>query len=455
MIAALKPYPVYRDSGIEWLEKVPEHWEVRAIKTLFREKDDRSRDGRETLLSLTRQHGIVPQSDVAKRPPSATDLSRYKLCRTGDLVMNRMQAWSGMFAVTPLPGLVSPDYTVFAPRRASEVHVEFFERVFRAPVFVEEFARRSRGIGTGFNRLYTPDFGAVPVVCPPLTEQRSIARFIRAADRRIRRYIRAKEKLLTLLGEQKRAVVHEAVTGRIDVRTGQPYPGYKDSGVEWLGKVPEHWEVRRLKTRMRSVLNPTSSRVSELFCLALEHVESWTGKLRAPDSGVRLESQLRSFIAGDILFGKLRPYLAKVTRPERNGACVGEFLVLRPLRSDVVGSYMERLLRSQRVIGEVSRSAVGAKMPRADWTFLGGIPVPVPPVSEQHAIASYLDGAGRRILRIISAAKRQVALFREYRTRLIADVVTGKLDARKAAANLSESNPLARNGDGARTIPTG
>ena len=210
----------------------------------------------------------------------------------------------------------------------------------------------------------------------------------------------------------------------------KPYPVYRDSRIEWLEKVPKNWKVRRLKTRVRNVVDPISSPISERLCLALENVESWTGEIRLPDNGVRLESQLKKFVSGDILFGKLRPYLAKVTRPDHDGACVGEFLVLRPRRSDVVGPYIELLLRSQGVIEEVSSSTFGAKMPRADWTFLGGMSIPLPPTVEQLAIVRFLDSTDRHISRYIRAKEKLLALLGEQKRAVVHEAVTGRVDVR-------------------------
>jgi type I restriction enzyme S subunit len=178
----LKPYPAYKDSGVPLLGQMPEHWEARRIKTLLREKDARSGDGSGVLLSLTRARGIVPQAEASNRIASAEDLSKYKVCLSGDLVMNRMQAWSGMFAMSSREGLVSPDYTVFEAIGALDV--KYFEHLFKTPMLVDQFAQRSKGIGSGFNRLYTPDFSSIRLVIPPFPEQTAIARFLDHVDRR-------------------------------------------------------------------------------------------------------------------------------------------------------------------------------------------------------------------------------------------------------------------------------
>ena len=209
-----------------------------------------------------------------------------------------------------------------------------------------------------------------------------------------------------------------------------PYRVMKDSGVEWLGEVPEDWRVRRLKSLMGNVVDSTGSRSPGQLYLALEHVESWTGRIRPVDPGAVFDSQVKRFRAGDILFGKLRPYLAKVTRPERDGVCVGEFLVLRPIHSDAVPWYMELLLRSKRIIEAVNSSTFGAKMPRADWTYVGGLPICLPPPAEQRAIVRFLDHADRRIQRYIRAKETLIELLEEQKQAIIHQAVTGQSDVR-------------------------
>jgi type I restriction enzyme, S subunit len=208
----------------------------------------------------------------------------------------------------------------------------------------------------------------------------------------------------------------------------EPYPAYKDPGVPWLGAVPEHWVIERLKSSVSNVIQQTAERQRVDLYVALEHVESWTGRLRQADSDVSFDSHVKRFRSGDVLFGKLRPYLAKVTRPTSDGVCVGEFLVLRPHAPNATAPYVELLLRSKPIIDAVNSSTFGAKMPRADWQFVGGMAVPLPPLPEQAAIVRFLDHADRRIRRHIRAKLKLIKLLEEQKQAIIHHAVTRGLD---------------------------
>ena len=208
----------------------------------------------------------------------------------------------------------------------------------------------------------------------------------------------------------------------------KPYPNYKPSGVEWLGDVPAHWEVRRLKVHVADIIDQSNGRSQDEVCIALEHVESWTGKIRDSGLDVSLDSQVKRFQAGDVLFGKLRPYLAKVARPDYDGLCVGEFLVLRPRDVALSSSYLEQVLRSKPIIDAINGSTFGAKMPRADWNFIGGMEQPLPPLPEQTAIVRYLDHAAERIRRYISGKQKLIRLLEEEKQAVIHRAVTRGLD---------------------------
>ena len=207
------------------------------------------------------------------------------------------------------------------------------------------------------------------------------------------------------------------------------YPSYKSSGVPWLGETPDHWKVRRLKGRVANVIDQRSDRGFNEIYIALEHVESWTGRIRIVSES-HIDSQVKRFRKDDVLFGKLRPYLAKVTRPGCYGVCVGEFLVFRPRSNDLDSAYLESVLRSKPFIEAVNASTFGAKMPRAEWSFIGNMNLPVPPAREQIAIVRYLNHLEQRIRRCIEAKEKLITLLEEQKQTIIHQAVKGQIDVR-------------------------
>ncbi|MBM3421788.1 MAG: restriction endonuclease subunit S [Chlorobi bacterium] len=200
------------------------------------------------------------------------------------------------------------------------------------------------------------------------------------------------------------------------------YPEYKESGVPWLGHVPEHWEVKRLK--YVATLITRKSCVDEQ-AVALENIESWTARYLATDS--EFEGDGVSFESGDILFGKLRPYLAKAWLAEFNGTAVGDFHVLR-LRNVFDGRFACYLLLSQGYISLIDGSTFGAKMPRVSWEFMGNTVIPLPPFEEQRAIASFLDRKTAQIDELIAKKEALLKKLDEKRTAIITQAVTKGLD---------------------------
>ncbi|THJ25083.1 MAG: hypothetical protein CAF45_002970 [Nitrospira sp. CG24E] len=449
MIADLKPYPALKDSGVPWLGEVPEHWAVRRIKTLFREKDERSGTGSGVLLSLTRAKGIVPQTEASKRIASAEDLSKYRVCRPGDLVMNRMQAWSGMFALSTYAGVISPDYSIFGAIDKSDV--KFYEHLFKAPIVVDQFAQRSKGIGSGFNRLYTPDFGAVSAIVPPLSEQVAIVRFLDYADRRIRHYILAKQKLIKLLEEQKQAIIHRAVT-----RGLSPNVRLKPSGVEWLGDVPEHWEVKR-NGRLFAQRNQTG-----FGDLPILEVSLKTGvRIRAFDNSIRKQvmsdrGKYKRAAKGDIAYNMMRMWQGAVGVAPVDGLVSPAYVVARPFEGVEV-RYFSNLFRTSAYMREVDSCPRGIVKDRNRlyWEDFKQIFSPCPPLDDQIRIAEAIDENTRTINGGIGRTLAEIDLLREFRTRLIADVVTGKLDVRAAAAKLPDETDESELLDDAEVLTEG
>lgn len=208
----------------------------------------------------------------------------------------------------------------------------------------------------------------------------------------------------------------------------KPYPAYRPSGVEWLGDVPAHWEVARLKSHVANIADHTDECGADEIYLALENVEGWTGKLLEVGNDASFDSQVKRFQVGDLLFGKLRPYLAKVTSPNCNGVCVSEFFVLRGRSDGFMPKYLECLLLSKPTIDAINGATFGAKMPRADWQFMGGMNQPLPPLAEQTAIAAFLDRETTKIDALVAKKERLIELLQEKRTALISRAVTIGLD---------------------------
>lgn len=413
----------YRASGLAWVGDIPSHWQTRRNRFLFREVDSRSVHGQETHLSMSQVHGLVPSQSLGRKSLQSESYAGGKLVAESDLVLNRLKAHLGVFARATQTGVISPDYSVF--RSKSDVSVPYCELLFKTPFYVAEFRRRTKGIVEGFWRLYTDDFYDVSALIPPRTEQDQIVAYLRAQDVHIARLIKAKRDLIALLIEQKLRIIDHAVTRGINSSVA-----LKPSGVEWLGNMPKHWELRRLKFLASNTTNQTTTKASDEIYLAMEHVQSWTGVAQPLEGEVEFASTVKRFVADDVLFGKLRPYLAKVTRAKRDGVCVSEFLVLRSRKELILPAYLEQLLRCKRVIDLINSSTAGAKMPRADWTFIGNVRLPVPRNDEQEAILSHIEIETKDLDEAIARAEEEIKLIGEYRDRQIADVVTGQVDVR-------------------------
>ena len=418
----LAPYPEYKDSGVPWLGKIPAHWELHRGKWLFRkmERPVRSqdevvtcfRDGTVTLRKNRRIRGFTE---------SLKEIG-YQGIRKGDLVIHQMDAFAGAVGVSDSDGKGTPVYSVCLPKRDLDTH--YYAQLVREmsrSYFITSLAKGIRERSTDF-RFDT--FASLTLPVPLPEEQKAISRFMRNESAQINKFIRNKRRLIELLKEQKQNVINQAVTRGLD-----PKVKFKPSGVEWIGDIPEHWEVRRLKFLCHNLNEQTSEKQPGETYIALEHVESWTGRISLPDDEITFDSQVKRFQPGDVLFGKLRPYLAKVTRPQTAGVCVGEFLVLRAT-GDVSADFLEQKLRSKRVIDLINSSTFGAKMPRADWTFIGNLKFAYPPADEQREILEHIQEKSAEIDQTITRAQREIELMREYRTRLISDVVTGQVDVR-------------------------
>ena len=454
-IANLKPYHAMEDSGVGWLGEVPAHWKVRKLRHLLRVVAERNRPDL-PLLSVVREKGIIVR-DISDKDENHNfipdDLTNYKVVQRGNFAMNKMKAWQGSYGVSKFDGIVSPAYFVFS---IDGVDSNYFHLAIRSKAYISYFTQASDGVRIGQWDLSLPRMREIHFSIPSPVEQTAIVRFLDHADQRIRRYIRAKQKLIALLEEQKQAIIHQAVTGQIDVRTGQPYPAYKSSGVKWLGEVPAHWSRARLKVVLSQ---PTQNglfkkkdqfgfgvpliNVTDVYRERFNVEPSSLERVQAsPDEARRFQVQ-----DGDIFFvrsslkleGTGRSAIATNCSPDTVFEC--HLVQARPDRRRVNTRYLVVQLNSYALRHYLIARANVVTMATIAQGTISSCPVVIPPRSEQDRIVQWIDSRWDRINQIADHANREVSLLREYRTRLITDVVTGKLDVREAAATLPEVEP--------------
>ena len=342
-----------------------------------------------------------------------------------------------MFAVPPRDGIVSPDYSVFKP--ITTCKVKFFEHLFKTPILVEQFAKESKGIGSGFNRLYSDNFGNIPIAVPPLTEQAAIVRYLDRADELINRYISAKERLVALLEEQRQAVIHQAVTRGVD-----PTVAITPSGIPELGDIPSHWRITQLGRLGTFSKGSGGTKDDEVDCglpcvrygdiytshkYFVQSTRSFVARHRAPDY-----TRMRY---GDILFtgsGETIEDIGKsVVNLIHGEAYCGADVILFRSNVGTQPKFMGYLLDSPQIAHQKSCMGRGITIMHVYGSQLKYLWLALPPPPEQGQIARYLEEATTEVSNAIARARRQVELMREYRARLIADVVTGQVDVREAA----------------------
>ncbi len=422
-------YPKYKPSGVEWLGELPEHWEVKRLKHLCQRSalygaNESAASYSEEGIRFLRTTDITENGDLADEGVYLeSKLVRDYILTDGDLLISR----SGTIGRTFLY-----DYTQHGACAYAGYLVRFVPGSSALPRFLFYYLK-SRNfeqwiaisvIASTIGNVNGQKYANMYIARPPVREQHAIAAFLDRETERNDALIAKKQRQIELLQEKRSALISHVVTKGLD-----PNVKMKDSGIEWLGQIPEHWEVCRLKYSVDLINQKVDGSDSELPYMGLEHIESWTGKIISPNGDVLSEGQSNLYQRGDVLFGKLRPYLAKVHAAETSGICTGELLVLRP--KAVQQKFLLNYLLNPDVISIVDSSTYGAKMPRANWDFIGNIPVLISPTEEQRAIAAFLDRDTVRIDALIEKVEKSTDLLREYRTALISAAVTGKIDIRK------------------------
>ena len=470
MIANPKVYSAMKDSGIEWLGDVPAHWEIRRLRTIAEMRVsnvDKHTKEEEFPIRLCnyadvyKNDRITPAMPFMNATASQDEIEKFHLEKGDVLITKDSETWDDI----GVPALVAESadnllsgYHLALLRPFREALGAYLARTLQSKAVAYQFHVRANGV-TRYGLTHT-GIQSVRIPIPSLAEQTAIVRFLDHADRRIRRYIRAKQKLIALLEEQKQAIIHQVVAGQIDVRTGQPYSSYKDSSVERLGEVPAHWEIMRLKQLSRiqgGFAFSTDSFGNEgIPVVRMNNIRR--GLLGLYDVVRIPEDKCKNAFAlneGDIIYGlsgsigatgSLGNY-AVVRRGDVPAQLNQRIARFRPITDRITEKFLVGSLQTRVFYEQVLSYTTGTAQFNVSTNDIGNVVLALPPIKEQRAIVARLDKATASIDVAIERTRRQIELVEEYRTRLIADIVTGKLDVREAAAKLPEIDPLATESD--------
>ena len=429
-VFSLERYPLYKESGIPWLGQVPEHWKVIPNKSVMklRKTSVGEHFAEYTLLSLTKQ-GVIPRNldePTGKFPES---FDTYQAVEPGDLVfcLFDVDETPRTIGIAKQEGMVTGAYTRFVC--TNETTREFTYLLYLSL----DDQKALKPLYTGLRKVITKEsFLGAKIALPPLEEQAAIVRYLDDAEQRIRAYVSAKERLIALLEEERQAVIHQAVTKGLD-----PNVKLKSSGVQWLGDVPEHWGVGRLKG------------VSQIrYGLGQPPKESSTGLplIRATNvsRGHIFEKDLLRVDPTDVPDGRDAFLREKEIIVVRSGAYTADSAIIpkdyagsvtgydmvvgvtRAIPEFIAAALLSKYLRDDQLIVASNRAA----QPHLNAEELGAAFILLPPLPEQGSIVQHLERVNTDIDTGVSLARRQIELMEEYRTRLIADVVTGKIDVR-------------------------
>ena len=416
----IKRYDKYKDSGIEWIGEIPESWSVKRLKVLAN-----IQTGNTPPKENSSEEYYAEQGFLWVKPDNLDAFTPIKV--TNEYLNDEGRKIARVVpANTPLICCIGS----IGKFGFSNKSVAFNQQI-NAILFKKELVNARFGLyyissqeeqhwfysnGNVVKILNAQNQGKIYCAYPTVSEQKAIAVYLDKKCGEIDEIVDKQKAVIEKLKEYKQSVITEAVTKSLD----KSVP-LKDSGIEWIGKIPQHWEIKRLKTLL-NLRNEKAEYNGEIY-IGLENVLSFLGKYNLTEDFV-VEGISNKFYSGDLLFAKLRPYLAKATIVDFNGLCSSEFLVMQNFKGD--NRYLLRLLLSYWFIDIINSSTYGTKMPRASWDFISNMKVPFPSRKEQQQIANFLDLKCSDIDKTIEQKEKLIEKLEEYKKSLIYECVTGK-----------------------------
>jgi type I restriction enzyme S subunit len=426
-------YPKYKDSGVEWLGEVPEHWALKPLWTFFRRVKRTGFDD-EQLLSVYRDHGVVPKAsrdDNFNKP--SDDLSVYQLVIPGDLAINKMKAWQGSVAISEHRGIVSPAYFVYeALHNASSRYLHYLMRSLR---YITGYMSVSKGIRVNQWDLEPQLHSRMPLTVPPIEEQTQIAAFLDRETAKIDELVAEQRRLMELLKEKRQAVISHAVTQGLD-----PDAPMKPSGIEWLGDVPAHWEVRRLKSLVEEPLKYGANESAELDDRTLPRFVRITD---IDDTGGLRDETFKSLPVevaepyllndGDVLLARSGATVGKsfIYSKQWGIACFAGYLIRARLRPNICfAQWLYSFCQTNEYWSYIFGTQIQATIQNVSAEKYANLYLPLPPTTEQADIIELLRTELTKFDTLAAEVQLAIDLLQERRTALISAAVTGQIDVR-------------------------
>ncbi|HCB1919086.1 TPA: restriction endonuclease subunit S [Citrobacter braakii] len=421
---SIPKYEEYINSGFEWIGEIPSHWEVTKLGSCLSPVSIKNRADL-PLLSITRELGVI-ERDIEDQDSNHNfipdDLSGYKKLEKGQFGMNKMKAWQGSYGVSKHTGIVSPAYFVFNFTKA--INPDFFNRAIRSKLYVSFFGSASDGVRIGQWDLSKERMKAIPFILPPEEEQLLIANFLDKKTAQIDEAIVIKEQEINLLKERKQIIIQKTITQGLD-----PNVSMKSTGVDWICKIPEHWEMKRVKYIFRMVMEPSEknndhellSVYTDIGVKPRRELEERGNKASTTD-GYWLVKK------GDIVVNKLLAWMGAIGLSEYDGVTSPAYDILRP-QLPINSYFYHYLFRSELCSAELKRHSRGIMDMRLRLYFdkFGVVEVPYPPENEQHEIVRSLGVQMKESDKVIEQLIVQIESLKEYKTTLINSAVTGKI----------------------------
>ena len=425
----------YKKTGLDWMPEVPEHWEVLRIKNLFQEMDSRSETGSEELLSVSHYTGVTLKRENLENEDdhltNAESLVGYKLVQQGDLVINIMLAWNGSLGISPYNGITSPAYCVY--RIKGDNNPEYFGYLFTTNLFKAEFRRHSTGIIDSRLRLYSDKFFSIFTVVPPKDEQDEIVQYIKAQEEKINLFIQKKQRFIELLKEQRQRIITHAATKGTNEKVK-----LKQTGIQGLNEIPEHWEVRRLKNVSKTISKGTTpstigSETTEEGTIRFLRAENlYENKITLTPTFYidqetdqilfrsRLEANDVLLVIAGATLGRTGIVTEEILPANTNQAVC----FIRP--NNIYPEFLLLWMQTNFISSEIWLNATQAAQPNLAMGKIATFYILYPPIEEQKQIVSHIKTETATIDTAIAKAEREIELIREYKEAMIAEAVLGK-----------------------------